>query len=155
MKKVTFLHTLIRGAIGKEYVVKHYKNRIIITRYANMKAIVASEKQKVRRSLFKRAVKYAQEIYANPVLKVEKRRILRRPKRLFQALMKEWFRKRREKEAKAAQRIDRWRANVSEMGNMRRETRKPRVEVWLCCYTNQLLKTESLQLQELNTSLLC
>jgi hypothetical protein len=112
MKKVDFLTSLITGAIGKEYVVKHYGKRVVVTRYPYMKGIIPSRKQKMRRSLFRKAVAYAQAVYADPVIKETKRRLLRRPKRLFQALMKEWFRKRRERKMLNQTRVNRWRRNI-------------------------------------------
>ena len=87
---------MIRGAIGKRFVIKHYKYGVVKTKYPDMSRIIPSEAQKMRRRLFKRAVVYAQKVFANPILKEEKRRMLRRPRRLFQALMKEWFNKRKE-----------------------------------------------------------
>ena len=105
---------MIRGAIGKRFVIKHYKYGIVKTRYPDMSRIVPSEAQRMRRRLFKRAVAYAQKVYANPVLKEEKRRMLRRPKRLFQALMKDWFRQQKEKLFLNERRINRWRNNLSQ-----------------------------------------
>ncbi|HEY0731455.1 MAG TPA: hypothetical protein VGD33_03465, partial [Chitinophagaceae bacterium] len=77
----------------------------------NMKNIMPSEKQKLRRRLFRKAVQYAQSIYADPILREKKRRMLRRPKRLFQALMKEWFTKRKEKLFWNERRITIWKRN--------------------------------------------
>ena len=113
MKKADFLTSMITGAIGKEFVVKHYGSQVVVTRYPNMKGIKPSRKQKQRRSLFKKAVLYAQSIYANPVLKEEKRKMLRRPKRLFQALMKQWFKRYEERKAKCQQRISVWQKNYA------------------------------------------
>ena len=79
-----------------------------------MSRIVPSEAQRMRRRLFKRAVAYAQKVYANTVLKEEMRRMLRRLKRLFQALMKEWFRLLKEKLFLNERRINRWRNNLSQ-----------------------------------------
>ena len=105
---------MIRGAIGKRFVIKHYKYGVVKTKYPDMSRIIPSEAQKMRRRLFKRAVTYAQKVYANPVLKEEKRRMLRRPKRLFQALMKDWFRQQKEKLFLNERRINRWRNNLSQ-----------------------------------------
>jgi hypothetical protein len=61
-----------------------------------MQGIIPSEAQKLRRRLFKKAVRYAQKVYRHPAILDEARRRLRQPHRLFQALMKEWFLKRKE-----------------------------------------------------------
>ena len=112
MKKLPLKYRLIRGAIGKRFVIKHYKHGIIKTKFPNMKNIIPSEAQKQRRRLFRLAVKYAQSIYANPALKEEKRRIMRRPKRLFQSLMKEWFKKRAEGNFWNQRRLQQWKNNL-------------------------------------------
>ena len=115
MKIDKFQLSMIRGAIAKSFVVKHYRGgKVVVTKYPDMKNIVASEKQKVSRRLFRKAVKYAQKVFSNPALKEEKRRVLRRPRRLFQALMKEWFQLRKEREWRAERRIERWRRKVRE-----------------------------------------
>ena len=63
------VYRMIQGAIGKRFVIKHYSYGIIMTRYPNMKNIIPTEKQKLRRRLFRKAVQYAQSICADPVLK--------------------------------------------------------------------------------------
>ena len=103
---------MIKGAIGKRFVIKHYVYGAIMTKYPNMKNIIPSAKQKKSRRLFSLAVKYAQSIYANPALKEEKRRLLRKPKRLFQALMKEWFKKRAERNFWNQRRLRQWKDNI-------------------------------------------
>ncbi|MCU7552798.1 hypothetical protein OCK74_27010 [Chitinophagaceae bacterium LB-8] len=103
---------MIRGSIGKCFVVKHYrgnkkkkwKKRIVITKYPNMSGVVASEKQRVRRDLFKEAVVYAQWILSDPERKEAFRKTLPRKKRkhVYQAAIrlymnmqgdKQWLRK--------------------------------------------------------------
>ncbi|MER3471355.1 MAG: hypothetical protein C4330_08470 [Chitinophagaceae bacterium] len=85
---------------------------MVLTRYPNMKGVVVSEKQKIGRRLFRKAVLYTQKIYGNAVLKEEKRKLLRRPKRLFQALMKEWFKRREEKKFWNERKARRWQRRV-------------------------------------------
>ena len=111
-KRLPFIYRIIRGAIGKRFVIKHYKYGVVKTKYPNMKNIIPSEAQKQRRRLFRLAVKYAQSIYANPTLKEEKRRMMRRPKRLFQSLMKEWFKKRAERNFWKQRRLTQWKNHL-------------------------------------------
>ena len=98
----------------------------------------------MRRRLFSKAVKYAQSVYANPVLKEEKRRMLRRPKRLFQALMKEWFSKRSERSYWNQRRLNSWQRQVSMHNNVRQElflfTEERRLIV--PCPSKQLIQLE-------------
>jgi len=103
----------VSGAIGKKYVIKQYKKGQVVTRYPDMSGIVPTTKQKVRRRLFARAVRYAQAIYWNPELKAEWKRKLRRPRRLFQALMKQYYRQLRQKQERRESRILKWQRNVA------------------------------------------
>lgn len=112
MNRLPLTYRIIQGAIGKRFVIKHYKYGVIKTRYPNMQNIVPSESQKKTRRLFRLAVRYAKCIYADPIRKEEKRRMMRRPKRLFQALMKEWFRKRAERSFWNQRRLQQWKSNV-------------------------------------------
>jgi len=103
---------MIRGTIGKCFVVKHYrgnkkkkwKKRIVITHYPDMSGVEASEKQRVRRDLFKEAVVYAQWILSDAERKEEFRKTLPRKKRkhVYQSAIrlymnmqgdKQWLRK--------------------------------------------------------------
>jgi hypothetical protein len=113
-KEISFAFYLFQGAIGKRLVCKHYrKGGIVITKYPNMKDIIPSRKQKRQRRLFKLAVQYAKGIFQDPVKKEEKYREMRRPRRLFQKLMKEWFREREERQQRNRERLDTWQRNVA------------------------------------------
>jgi hypothetical protein len=68
-KKIPFRHTLIRGSIGKRFVVKHYAYGIVITKHPCMDKITPSPKQKHRRNIFKNAVAFARSINNDPVKK--------------------------------------------------------------------------------------
>src|SRR5206468_12845643 len=57
---------IVRGAIGKEFVIKHYKYGVIRTKYPDMTRIVASMEQRKCRDLFKEAVAYAKVIISDP-----------------------------------------------------------------------------------------
>ena len=103
----------VRGAIGKQFVMKRYGNKTVVTRYPDMSGIVPSTKQKVGRRLFARAVRYAQSIYWKPSLKAEWRRRLRRPRRLFQALMKQYYRQLQQQAERRESRIRKWQRSVA------------------------------------------
>ena len=103
----------VSGAIGKKYVIKQYKKGQVVTRYPDMSGIVPSTKQKVRRRLFARAVRYAQSIYWKPELRAEWKRKLRRPRRLFQALMKQYYRQLQQQAERRESRILRWQRSVA------------------------------------------
>lgn len=89
------LLTLIRGAIGKKFVVKHYKGRkIVITKYPDMSGIIPSAKQRLRRELFREAVEYAKWIVEDEERKKAFRNTLprRKQKRVFQAAIQMYMR---------------------------------------------------------------
>jgi hypothetical protein len=68
------LLSIIQGSIGKKFVVKHYKGRkIVITRFPDMSRIVASEKQRVRRNLFREAVVREERTMGNWQLAIDNR----------------------------------------------------------------------------------
>ena len=69
MKKIPFGFTLIKGAIGKQFVVKHYRKGPIMTRYPDMTRIVASKNQEACRQLFKEASAYAVRIIGDQAKK--------------------------------------------------------------------------------------
>lgn len=77
----------IRGAIGKEYVIKHYSYGAIKTKYPNMSNIVATRLQRKQRNLFKEAVEYAKAIMGDPVQKAEWLKKARKKHRLFNYLV--------------------------------------------------------------------
>lgn len=63
-----FLLHNVRGQLGKQIVVKHYGNKIVITAYPDMSRVKPSVKQKKRRALFSEGVVYAKAIIADPEL---------------------------------------------------------------------------------------
>jgi hypothetical protein len=95
-KKVPrLLLSIIQGAIGKSFVVKHYKGRkIVITKFPDMSGIVASAKQRVRRELFREAVVYAQWIIADEDRKKAFRKTLprRKQRKVYQAAIQLYMR---------------------------------------------------------------
>jgi len=66
---VRLLLTWIRGKVGKDFVIKHYKYGVVKTKFPDMTRIIASAQQRKCRNLFKEAVSYANMVYADPVRK--------------------------------------------------------------------------------------
>jgi len=85
------LLTFVRGAIGKEYVIKHYRYGIIRAKYPDMTRIVASERQQNCRNLFKKAVAHAQKIMADPVQKAAWLKKLRQKHLVFSYIIKAYM----------------------------------------------------------------
>lgn len=89
--KLPWLLTFVRGAIGKEYVIKHYRYGIIKTKYPDMTRIVASPGQRSCRNLFKTAVKRAQKTMDNPEQRAAWLKKVRQKHRLFNQLVKHFM----------------------------------------------------------------
>ena len=89
---------LIRGAIGKEFVIKHYKDGAVWTKYPDMSGIVASARQRKCRNLFKEAVAYAKEVLADNQRKTCWQKRLRKRNAVYNAAIRAYML--REKKAK-------------------------------------------------------
>ncbi|MEO6404562.1 MAG: hypothetical protein ABIY51_13505 [Ferruginibacter sp.] len=90
-QKLKFSLRLIQGAIGKKFVIKHYKWGIIQTRYSDMSKIIASAEQRKCRDLFKEAVAFARTVLADDVLRERWEKRLRKKYRIFNAVIKEYM----------------------------------------------------------------
>jgi hypothetical protein len=81
-----------QGAIGKRFVIKHYKKRRVITKFPDMTRIIASKGQRKCRDLFKEAVVYALSIIRNKEKKEEWRKKLRKKSGdVYNALIKAYM----------------------------------------------------------------
>ena len=84
---------IIRGGVGKEFVVKHYGRRRVMTRFPDMSKVIASKGQRDCRNLFKEAVTFAKAVIADgdKKLKWQQRLKIRRDQvfnRVIQLYMK-------------------------------------------------------------------
>jgi hypothetical protein len=77
----------IRGAIGKEYVIKHYSYGAIKTKYPDMTNIIASTHQRKQRNLFKESVEYTRSVMSDPIQKELWLKRVRKKHRLFNYLV--------------------------------------------------------------------
>jgi hypothetical protein len=95
MERMPFYYRMIRGAIGRKFVVKHYEGgRVVVTRFPDMSGIVATEKQRVRRDLFREAVVFGKWIIADEGRRLAFKNTLPRKKRrkVYQAAMQIYIR---------------------------------------------------------------
>ena len=90
-EKIPLLLTWIRGAIGKEFVIKHYRYGVVKTKFPDMTRIIASAQQRQCRDLFKEAVAYAKLVIADPVKKKEWQKKTRVKYRVFNAVIREYM----------------------------------------------------------------
>jgi hypothetical protein len=101
MEGMPYYYRMIRGAIGKKFVVKHYKGgKSVRTKFPDMSGIVPTEKQKVRRDLFREAVVWAKWIIADEKRKLAFKKTLPRKKRrkVYQAALQLYMRNRGSKQ---------------------------------------------------------
>ena len=92
---------MMRGAVGKSFVVKRYAGgRMVVTHFPDMSGIVATGKQKVRRDLFKEAVVWAKWVIADEGRKLAFKGTLPRKKRrkVYQAALQMYMKMRGSKE---------------------------------------------------------
>jgi hypothetical protein len=90
-KAIPFPLSVLRGSIGKKFVVKQTKNGPVLSKFPEMANVVPSVKQVKQRNYFKEAVAYAKGIYADPVQKARCEKKLGREGRLFNRLMRKYL----------------------------------------------------------------
>jgi hypothetical protein len=83
----------MRGAIGKQIVVKQYGNKTVITAYPDMSNVKPSKLQKLKRKKFAAAIAYAQSIINDPLKKAAYAKKLKRGARVYNAAIKEYLAK--------------------------------------------------------------
>lgn len=88
---VRLLLTWIRGKVGKDFVIKHYKYGVVKTKYPDMTKIIATAQQRKCRDLFKEAVSYANMEYADPVRKKDWWAKARNKGHVFNYIIKEYM----------------------------------------------------------------
>ena len=88
---IRLLHTWIQGAVGHDFVIKHYKYGPVKTKFPDMTRIIASAQQRKCRNLFKEAVDYANKVYADPIKKKEWANKSRKKHRVFNYIIKEYM----------------------------------------------------------------
>ena len=83
----------MRGQIGKQFVVKQYGKKTVITAYPDMSNVKPSKAQKANRKQFAQAVAYAQAILHDPVKKKAFAAKLKKGASVYHAAMKEFHAK--------------------------------------------------------------
>lgn len=83
----------VRGQIGKQFVVKQYGKKTVITAYPDMSNVKPSKAQKLKRKRFAEAVAYAQGILYDPEKKKEFAKKLKKGASVYHAAIKEFYTK--------------------------------------------------------------
>ncbi|MEP7110796.1 MAG: hypothetical protein ABI760_22570 [Ferruginibacter sp.] len=87
-KKLPLHLMMIRGSLGKQFCIKHYKWGIIMTKFPDMTKIKASAGQRSCRNLFREAVAYAKSVIADKEKKKEWQKRLRRRNGVYNEAVK-------------------------------------------------------------------
>jgi spore coat protein CotF len=85
----------VRGRIGN-LLVRQNGKKTIISSMPDMKKVVPTALQLVKREIFKAAVAYAQNITRNPELKTSYQKKLKDGEKLYHFAIKEYYRKLKE-----------------------------------------------------------
>ena len=80
-----------RGGIGKQVVVKQYKDKTVVTAYPDMSKVVPSAKQLEQRQVMKEATAYALRIIRDPKQKALYAQKLQPGASVYHAAKKEFF----------------------------------------------------------------
>jgi hypothetical protein len=83
----------LRGAIGKQFVIKQYAYGTVVTAYPDMSRVKPSKLQKLKQSVFARAVAYAQSIIRDPVGKKAYAKKLKKGEQVYTAAIREYLKK--------------------------------------------------------------
>jgi len=83
----------VRGAIGKQIVVKQYGNKTVIAAYPDMSNVKSSKLQKLKRKKFAAAIEYARSIVNNPAKKAAYAKKLKKGARVYNSAIKEYLAK--------------------------------------------------------------
>jgi hypothetical protein len=81
----------IRGAIGKEIVIKQYGKKTVVTRYPDMTGIKPSKLQKKGRKKFAEAVAFAKAVINDPGRKTAYERKVKRGQTVYHYALKEYL----------------------------------------------------------------
>jgi hypothetical protein len=85
----------LRGALGKQLVVKQWRDKVVVTKYPDMRRVKPSELQKIGRNLFAEAVAYASAINRNPIQKAAYLQKVKDGETVYHYAIKEYFEKNR------------------------------------------------------------
>ena len=88
-----FILGQLRGAIGKQLVVKQYKTKTVVAKFPDMHFMKKSKLQGLYQQRFARAVAYAQSILRKPEKKKDYAKTLKKGMSVYQAAIREYLAK--------------------------------------------------------------
>lgn len=90
--------SILSGVSGKVggIVIKQYRTGPVASKIPDMSNVKATKKQKAKRSLFKEAVAYAQQIIRDPERKAAYKATLRRGRSVYHTAIAEYLKKQRD-----------------------------------------------------------
>lgn len=87
----------LRGAIGKEIVIKQYGKKTVITKYPDMSKVKPTRHQKKGRKLFGEAVAFARSVLNNPKLKEQYESKKKKRQTVYHFAIQEYLREKNKK----------------------------------------------------------
>ena len=79
------------GRLGKDLVLKNYSDKTVVSKYPDMSGIEPSESQKQRRNIFGEAMRYAQKVNRDPLLRAFYEKTLLPGESVFHKAKKEYL----------------------------------------------------------------
>jgi hypothetical protein len=83
----------LHGAIGKEFVIKQYGKKTVVSKYPDMTQIQATTLQEEQRNIFKEAVAYVKKIINDPAIKAVYAKKVKRGQTVYNYALKEYLAK--------------------------------------------------------------
>ena len=96
LKKNSMLNDL-RGTLGKEIVFKHYRDKVVVSKYPDMNKVKPSALQVENRKRMKEATAYALSVLHNPKLKTAFEKTLQPGETVYRKAIKQYFQDRKQK----------------------------------------------------------
>src|SRR5690349_5582322 len=85
------LLTQLQGGLGKQLVVKQYRDKTVVTKYPDMRRVKPSELQKDMRTVFAAAVAYAQAINRNKQQKAAYQQKVKKGQSVYHYALQEYL----------------------------------------------------------------
>ena len=83
----------LRGALGKQLVVKQYADKTIVTKYPRIRKVKPTERQQLYRTLFTEAVAHAKRINNDPQQRAIYLEKVKKGQSVYQYALKEYLEK--------------------------------------------------------------
>jgi hypothetical protein len=94
MARITSKNSLLNvltGSLGKELVIKQYKDKVVVSKYPDMSKVKPSKAQLAGRERMKEATAYALSILRDPLLKARFEKTIGPDESVYHKAKKQYF----------------------------------------------------------------